>query len=98
MDDTVGCYHFGVINLSFHSTHLDLWQQPKHPMKPYRLTLTHNLVLDYGLTHYLNVYQARPASERELREFHADDYIDFLKRCLASIVPMHVQRLITVDA
>ncbi|KAJ2722684.1 histone deacetylase [Coemansia sp. Benny D115] len=51
-----------------------------HPMKPHRLTLTNHLVLNYGLHKYMDVYEPRRATEEEIREFHAEDYIDFLKR------------------
>ncbi|KAJ2470466.1 histone deacetylase [Coemansia sp. RSA 2322] len=52
----------------------------QHPMKPHRLTLTNHLVLNYGLHKYMDVYEPRRATEEEIREFHAEDYIDFLKR------------------
>lgn len=51
-----------------------------HPMKPWRLTLTNQLVLGYGLQKYMDNYATRPAAEDELREFHGSDYLDFLKR------------------
>ncbi|KAJ2848633.1 histone deacetylase [Coemansia brasiliensis] len=52
----------------------------QHPMKPHRLTLTNHLVLNYGLHKYMDVYEPRRATEEEIRQFHAADYIDFLKR------------------
>ncbi|KAJ2028525.1 histone deacetylase, partial [Coemansia sp. S2] len=52
----------------------------QHPMKPHRLTLTNHLVLNYGLHKYMDVFEPRRATEEEIREFHAEDYIDFLKR------------------
>lgn len=49
-------------------------------MKPHRLTLTNHLVISYGLDKKMEVYQPRRATEEEIMEFHAADYIDFLKR------------------
>lgn len=49
-------------------------------MKPHRLTLTNNLIVAYGLHRDLNMFQGRLATEQELKSFHAEDYIDFLKR------------------
>jgi histone deacetylase HOS2 len=51
-----------------------------HPMKPWRLTLTNQLVLGYGLQEYMDCYATRAATEEEVREFHAEDYVEFLKR------------------
>lgn len=60
----VGDYHFG----------------ERHPMKPFRLTLTNNLVLGYGLHKHLDMYDPRPATTEELVSFHDEDYVDFLAR------------------
>lgn len=49
-------------------------------MKPHRLSLTHNLVLSYGLHKKMNVYRPHAAQEDELMAYHSPDYIDFLKR------------------
>ena len=51
-----------------------------HPMKPWRLTLTNQLVLGYGIQDYMDCYATRPATEQELGDFHTSDYLDFLKR------------------
>ncbi|CAO3670656.1 unnamed protein product [Umbelopsis vinacea] len=63
-DESVGNYHYG----------------ERHPMKPHRLTLTNHLVLKYGLHKKLEVFQPRKATDQEITDFHAHDYIDFLKR------------------
>lgn len=49
-----------------------------HPMKPWRLHLTKQLVLSYGLQHAMDCYETRPARHDELAEFHTHDYLDFL--------------------
>ncbi|KAJ1654963.1 histone deacetylase [Dispira simplex] len=72
-DGQVGNYHYG----------------EKHPMKPHRLALTSHLVMSYGLQQYMDVYHARRATDEEIREFHADDYVDFLKR----VTPDNVNQL-----
>jgi len=53
---------------------------PGHPMKPHRMTLTHNLVVNYGLWRQMKVFRPRAATKDELLQFHADDYVDFLLR------------------
>ncbi|KAI8089694.1 uncharacterized protein BX664DRAFT_280830 [Halteromyces radiatus] len=63
-DEGVGNYHYG----------------ERHPMKPHRLTLTNHLVLNYGLHKKMEVFQPRRATDNEILEFHAPDYVDFLKR------------------
>ncbi|PUU73280.1 hypothetical protein B9Z19DRAFT_1058215 [Tuber borchii] len=49
-------------------------------MKPWRLTLTNQLVLGYELHRHMDTYATRPANEDELKDFHGDDYLEFLKR------------------
>eukprot|EP01027_Heterolobosea_sp_BB2_P009239 GEZU01013641.1.p1 GENE.GEZU01013641.1~~GEZU01013641.1.p1 ORF type:complete len:434 (-),score=123.32 GEZU01013641.1:164-1465(-) len=51
-----------------------------HPMKPHRIKMTHNLLLNYGLYKKMEVYRPHPASEAEMTKFHSDDYVEFLKR------------------
>lgn len=53
---------------------------PKHPMKPWRLTLTNKIVLAYGMHEAMDLYIPRAATPQELKEFHREDYIDFLQR------------------
>ncbi|KAL1410193.1 histone deacetylase [Vanrija albida] len=67
----VGNYHYG----------------ERHPMRPHRLELTNNLVLGYGIHEKMAMYNPRPATEEELREFHDADYVDFLKRVTPANAP-----------
>ncbi|KAI9346534.1 hypothetical protein BDR26DRAFT_855718 [Obelidium mucronatum] len=60
----VGNYHYG----------------PGHPMKPHRVRMTHNLIVNYGLYQKLEVNRPIPATVKEMTKFHSDDYIDFLSR------------------
>lgn len=50
-----------------------------NPMRPHRVRLTHSLVEHYGLPSSLSVHRPTPRTELELEEFHADDYVRFLK-------------------
>ncbi|PVH93291.1 histone deacetylase [Periconia macrospinosa] len=49
-----------------------------HPMKPWRLTLTKQLVLAYGLEYCMELYEPRPATFDELAIFHDREYLSFL--------------------
>lgn len=49
-------------------------------MKPWRLTLTNNLVDAYGLVQFMDTYVTRSASFDEIKEFHREDYLEFLQR------------------
>lgn len=55
-----------------------------HPMKPWRLTLTKQLVLAYGMHHAMDLYLARAATYEEMAEFHTQEYLDFLRQVIPS--------------
>ncbi len=50
-----------------------------HPMRPHRVRLTHQLVVNYGLYKHMNVFRPRRATKRDMTAFHSDDYIAFLR-------------------
>jgi len=50
-----------------------------HPMKPHRIRMTHNLILNYGLYKKMQIFRPRHASKQEMTQFHADDYVKFLR-------------------
>ncbi len=54
---------------------------PEHPLKPFRLKLTHDLIKAYGLLSLPNilVVEAKPAKEEDLLLYHTQDYIEVLK-------------------
>jgi acetoin utilization protein AcuC len=54
---------------------------PEHPLKPYRLKLTRDLIKECGLLSLpdVRVVEAKPAEEEDLLLYHTGDYIDFLK-------------------
>jgi histone deacetylase 1/2 len=49
-------------------------------MKPFRLKLTHNLILSYGLQKEMDCYIPHAADHMEMTVFHGDDYIRFLNK------------------
>jgi len=50
-----------------------------HPMKPHRIRMTHNLLVNYGLYKKMQIFRPRRATEADMTKFHSDDYIQFLK-------------------
>ncbi len=69
-------------NVSFHYNS-DVEQHHfgrSHPMKPWRLVLTKQLILAYGLQYAMDSYQTREATKQELADFHKEDYLDFLAK------------------
>ena len=63
-DAEVGNFHYG----------------PGHPMKPHRLSVTHSLVLNYGLHKRMQVFRPYIATAHDMMRFHAEEYIEFLRR------------------
>lgn len=51
----------------------------KHPMKPHRIRMTHDLVLNYGLYRKMEVYRPHKATEEEMIRFHSPNYIRTLR-------------------
>ena len=49
-------------------------------MKPFRLKLTHHLILSYGLHEKMDCYRPHPAHQGEMTQFHSDEYIHFLSK------------------
>uniref|UniRef100_T1J752 Histone deacetylase n=1 Tax=Strigamia maritima TaxID=126957 RepID=T1J752_STRMM len=63
-DPAVGNFHYG----------------PGHPMKPQRLSVTHSLVINYGLYKKMQLYRPYKASAHDMCRFHSEEYISFLQR------------------
>ncbi|KAN0063188.1 histone deacetylase [Thecaphora frezii] len=63
-DSDIGNYHYG----------------PGHPMKPTRIRMCHSLVMNYGLYKKMEIFRAKPATKREMSQFHTDEYVEFLNR------------------
>ncbi|CAH2235956.1 histone deacetylase 3 [Pararge aegeria] len=60
---------------------------PGHPMKPHRLSVTHSLVLNYGLHKKMQIYRPYRASAHDMCRFHSEDYIEFLQ----NVTPQNIQ-------
>ena len=76
-DDVIGAkkrifyyYYDGVGNFHYGS---------QHPMKPQRIAACHSLVLNYGLHNYMTCIEPPKASFEEMSQFHAPDYLEFLR-------------------
>lgn len=63
-DRNVGNFHYGI----------------QHPMKPHRMTLTHHLVMNYGLLDKMTVIKPNKLTDEELSKYHTMEYLDFLKK------------------
>jgi histone deacetylase 1/2 len=50
-----------------------------HPMKPHRIRMTHNLILNYGLYKKMQIFRPRHATKQEMGQFHSEDYVKFLR-------------------
>jgi len=50
-----------------------------HPMKPHRIRMTHNLLLNYGLYRKMEIYRPYKCTSDEMSKYHSDDYVKFLK-------------------
>lgn len=76
-------------NVSFHyNPHVEYHHfGSSHPMKPWRLTLTKQLVLAYGLEYTMDCYEPRPARFDELAVFHDREYLSFLSEYVETSFP-----------
>ena len=68
----------------------------RNSMKPTRIRMCHSLVMNYGLYKKMEIFvrvefhlrfvfnflnqRAKPATKREMTQFHSDEYIEFLSR------------------
>ncbi|RKP39010.1 histone deacetylase Rpd3 [Dimargaris cristalligena] len=66
-DNEVGNYTFG----------------PNHVMKPQRMRMVHNLVVNYGMHKHMEIMRPNRATFLQMTQFHTDEYIDFLKTVCA---------------
>eukprot|EP00057_Strongylocentrotus_purpuratus_P009186 XP_011663660.1 PREDICTED: histone deacetylase 1 isoform X1 [Strongylocentrotus purpuratus] len=48
-------------------------------MKPHRIRMTHNLILNYGLYRKMEIYRPHKAVMEEMTKYHSDDYVKFLR-------------------
>ena len=66
-DSEIGNFHYG----------------QGHPMKPHRVRMTHNLVVNYGLYRQMEVFRPKPVSAALMTRFHSDEFLETGKRSYA---------------
>ncbi|KAL0584321.1 hypothetical protein ABG067_005822 [Albugo candida] len=76
-DSEIGNYHYG----------------PNHPMKPHRVRMTHNMIVNYGLTKHMEIFRPPLVPWTELTRFHSDDYIYFLRLVTPDNMHEYVRQL-----
>jgi histone deacetylase 1/2 len=76
-DGEIGNYHYG----------------QGHPMKPHRVRMTHNLVVNYGLYRKMDVFRPKLVSAAQLTRFHSDDYVNFLRLITPDNMADYVRQL-----
>jgi len=62
-------------------------------MKPHRVRMTHNLVINYGLYRRMEVFRPRLISPTVMTRFHSDDYINFLRVITPDNMQQYVRQL-----
>lgn len=55
-------------------------------MKPFRIKMTHQLIIEYELYRKMHVYQPNKASDQQMQLFHSDKYIQYLKRVAPTLL------------
>uniref|UniRef100_T1J382 Histone deacetylase n=1 Tax=Strigamia maritima TaxID=126957 RepID=T1J382_STRMM len=62
-DSKIGNYYYGAC----------------HPMKPIRIQITHDLIVNYGLYQKMEIHRPNPATHEDMSKFHTQDYLNFLR-------------------
>lgn len=62
-DNEVGSFYYG----------------QEHPMKPFRIKMSHQLIVNYGLYRKMSCYLPHRASDAEMSAFHSPEYIQHLR-------------------
>ncbi len=76
-DSEVGGFHYG----------------QGHPMKPHRVRMAHNLIVQYNLYKEMDVFRPPLVDAGELTKFHSDDYINFLRAVTPDNMHDHLRQL-----
>eukprot|EP01126_Amoeba_proteus_P012745 TRINITY_DN1526_c0_g1_i13.p1 TRINITY_DN1526_c0_g1~~TRINITY_DN1526_c0_g1_i13.p1 ORF type:complete len:285 (+),score=43.77 TRINITY_DN1526_c0_g1_i13:78-932(+) len=63
-------------------------------MKPHRLRMAHNLILNYGLYKKLYVYRPPKTPAQEMTKFHTDDYVKFLETVTPDNMESYAKQLL----
>lgn len=56
----------------------------QHLMNPKRISMTHSLIVGYGVYKDLDVYTTREATKEEIMQFHDADYVEYLSNYVSS--------------
>mmetsp|Transcript_14673 Transcript_14673/g.34924 ORF Transcript_14673/g.34924 Transcript_14673/m.34924 type:complete len:422 (-) Transcript_14673:206-1471(-) len=64
-----------------------------HPMKPHRIRMAHNLLLNYGLYKKMEIYRPMHAKYDEICRFHSEEYASFLKVITPDNMADHAKQL-----
>eukprot|EP00127_Corallochytrium_limacisporum_P004273 Clim_evm218s157 gene=Clim_evmTU218s157 len=56
-----------------------------HPMKPHRIRMAHNLILNYGLYKKMEIFRPHRGTFTDMTRFHSDSYVEFLRRIMPDI-------------
>ncbi|KAJ3426335.1 histone deacetylase [Anaeramoeba flamelloides] len=65
-----------------------------HPMKPFRIPMTNELIKGYNLTKKMKILRPSRSSVEQITRFHTDEYINFLSKATPNnIEDFHTQRL-----
>ena len=62
-------------------------------MKPHRIRMAHNLLLNYGLYRKMEIYRPSSASFEELCKFHSEDYVRFLRTITPDNMGEHTKQM-----
>ena len=62
--DKIGQYYYG----------------EQHPMKPIRIKMAHQLIVNYGLYRKMDVYEPHWATADEITNFHSGEYINYIEK------------------
>eukprot|EP00944_MAST-04C_sp_MAST-4C-sp1_P011638 g11638.t1 len=76
-DDEIGNYHYGY----------------GHPMKPHRVRMAHKLIVTYRLYPKLECFMPRMVTQRDMLNFHSDDYVNFLRMTTPDNMHEYLQQL-----
>ncbi|KAI8147475.1 hypothetical protein BJV82DRAFT_701103 [Fennellomyces sp. T-0311] len=63
--------------------------QVRHYMKPKRMHMVHNMVVNYGLYHKMDIVKPTRLTAFQMTRFHSDEYINFLQH----VTPDNVEHL-----
>ena len=66
-------------------------------MKPQRVRMTHDLIVNYGLYPKMSIFRPRLLGQADLCKFHDPEYISFLKNISLAFPGISLASLFNVD-